>query len=270
LANPWTRVTLEDGRRYDEQKEISPYRERMMTKNMMLRDVIQKYLPKNKKLPILDLGSGTGIWSIFVAKKGYNAICTDISEGILDRAKERVRKEKLQGKIIVETADICDLSKYKTNSFSFVMAIGDILSYCSDAKKALKEIKRVTKPGGILLGDVENRYKIFDGRRAQSWKDVRRILNGGDAFWQADKNSVSIRQYTPTELKNLLNKSGWKTLEMSPSHLMWSLFNEQFLQEAINSKDGMKEIFKFEKEFSKDVHLLGSGFEIRYVAKNLK
>jgi len=270
LANPWTKATLQDAKNFDKQKQISPYKERMAIKNEILWGTLQKYLPQDKSGTVLDLGGGTGIWSMRLAKEGYSLILTDISEAVLEWAKEKIDNEKLSEKVIVEPADICDLSKYKDNSFSFVMAIGDILSYCSDAEKGLKEIKRVLKPQGLLIGDVENRYKIFDGRRATSWEDAIRILNGGVAYWPDKESPAPIHQFTPTEIEDLLSAHKFQTIEMYPSHLMWGLFNEEFLQQAINSKGGLQEIVNIEKKMSKDKHLLGCGFEIQFIVRNEK
>jgi SAM-dependent methyltransferase len=216
------------------------------------------------------LGGGTGLWSIRLAQQGYSTILTDISRGVLDRAKENIKKKGLSARITVEQADICDLKKYKAHSFPVILALGDPLSYCGNAKKALNEIKRISKPGGILIGDVENRYKIFDGRRASSWKDAKRILEKGTAFWPDSKSPAPIHQFTPSELKSLLAGTGWKTIDMYPSNLVWSLISSELIQHEIRSKKVVKEMIGLEEKLREDKHLLGCGFEIQFVAINSK
>lgn len=41
---------------------------------------IKKYLPKDKKYPILDAGGGTGYWSRKLAELGFNVVCSDVAE----------------------------------------------------------------------------------------------------------------------------------------------------------------------------------------------
>lgn len=268
MGNPWKKMTLEDGKTFDEQKEKGcSYGDRIALKCEVLWKVIKKYLPDDRTVPILDLGGGTGVWSIRLALEGYSAILTDISPGMLERAKEKIDKEGLSDKIIIEQADICNLKKYKESSFSLVLALGDPLSYCGNAEKALKEINRVTKGNGVLIGDVENRYKIFDGRRASSWEDAKRILNGGTAFWPDKKNPAPIRQFTPTELENLLVDTGWQLIDMQPSHLIFSLVERELLQQGLASKEGFREMVVLEEKLRKDKHLLGCGFEIQFIAR---
>ena len=230
--------------------------------------IVKKYLPADRKAPILDLGGGTGLWSMRLAQAGYHTILTDISPGVLKRAKENIKEKGLSEKIKIEQADICDLGKYKESSFALVLALGDPLSYCGNAKKALKGIARVLKKHGILIGDVENRYKIFDGRRASAWKDAKRILSEGTAFWPDRKNPAPIHQFTPTELEGLLGENDLQVINMYPSNLVWSLVSSELIQHEIRSEKVLKEMINLERKLRGDKHLLGCGFEIQFVAKN--
>lgn len=202
-----------------------------------------------------------------LASRGYKTILTDISPGVLKRAVENIRKKGLSGRITARQADICDLRKFKKAPFRFILALGDPLSYCGNAKKALAEIKRVAKKGAVLIGDVENRYKIFDGRRASTWKDAKRILTRGTAFWPNRENPAPVRQFTPAELEGLLEGAGWKVLAMYPSNLIWSLVSSELLQQGLTPKK-MNEMIALEKKLREDRHLLGCGFEIQYVARS--
>jgi len=59
-------------------------------------------LPKDiDKSLVLDAGGGTGLglWSIKIAKMGYNMILSDISSGMLKIAEEKIKDQNLNGKI---------------------------------------------------------------------------------------------------------------------------------------------------------------------------
>jgi len=121
-----------------------------------------------------------------------------------------------------------------------------------------------------LIGDVENRYKIFDGRRASSWKEAKRILENGTAFWPDRKNHAPIHQFTPSELEDLLEAGGFKPVKMYPSNLVWSLISSELIQHEIRSKKVLKEMTALEEKLRGDKNLLGCGYEIQFVAINSK
>ena len=52
---------------------------------------------------------------------------------------------------------------------------------------------------------------------------------------------------------------------MYPSNLVWSLVSAELLQQGLTPKK-MNEMIALEKKLRKDKHLLGSGFEIQYIA----
>lgn len=52
-------------------------------------DFIEKELKFNKKLKIIDIGCGTGRHSIELTKRGYNVTGIDLSESLLQKAREK-------------------------------------------------------------------------------------------------------------------------------------------------------------------------------------
>ncbi len=103
--------------------------------------LLKKYLPKNKKLKILDVGCGSGAAFPYLAKFG-EVIGVDISDEALKFAGKRGKVKK---------ADISSLP-FRDDSFDAVACL-DVLyhAWVKDNAKALLEIKRVLKRGGIFL-----------------------------------------------------------------------------------------------------------------------
>jgi ubiquinone/menaquinone biosynthesis C-methylase UbiE len=168
----------------------------------LLWALIEPHLPSDPSTPVLDLGGGTGVWAIRLAEAGYQVILADISPGLLDCAREKVERAGLCHLVCIEEADICDLTRFSAASCPLILALGDPLSYCSNAAKALAEIRRVAAPEGVLIGDVENRYRgALSKRRATTWADAERILRDGVARWPDPANRAPIRQFAPAELR---------------------------------------------------------------------
>ncbi len=59
-------------------------------------DFIEKELNFNKDLNIIDIGCGTGRHSIELSKRGYSITGVDLSESLLEKAKEKAKHNRLQ------------------------------------------------------------------------------------------------------------------------------------------------------------------------------
>lgn len=59
-------------------------------------DFIEKEIGFNKDLKILDIGCGTGRHSIELAKRGYHVTGVDLSDSMLQKAKENAQRQQVQ------------------------------------------------------------------------------------------------------------------------------------------------------------------------------
>lgn len=111
---------------------------------------------KGKKL--IDIGSGSGYVSIEMAKTGMDVIACDITEKYLefiDKYKKLFSLENL--KLINCSADKIPI---KSNSVDYVVASA-ILEHLVFEKEAIKEWKRILKPGGKIFLAVPIKYRYL-------------------------------------------------------------------------------------------------------------
>ncbi len=59
-------------------------------------DFLEKEINYNKELQIIDIGCGTGRHSIELSKRGYSITGIDLSESLLQKAKEKAKQNGLQ------------------------------------------------------------------------------------------------------------------------------------------------------------------------------
>ncbi len=105
-------------------------------------ELLQKYLPKNKKAKVLDAAGGTGRITLRLAKMGYAVTLCDISPGMLAVARQKVLREGVSDKVEILECDVCSL-RFGDESFDFVL--------CWDgAFETTNELIRVTKIGGKI------------------------------------------------------------------------------------------------------------------------
>ena len=110
---------------------------------------INDILKEDKTKRILEVGAGTGRYSVTLAKEGYEVDALELVEHNLD-----ILKSKLDGteKIHAVQGNALDLSRYEDESFDLVLILGPMyhLYTMEDRKKALEEAVRVTKKGGHI------------------------------------------------------------------------------------------------------------------------
>jgi ubiquinone/menaquinone biosynthesis C-methylase UbiE len=174
-------------------------------------DNIRRYLPVEKGAIILDAGGGTGIWSVELAKMGYDVVLTDISQQMLGEAKKKISVLDLDDKVMVVVSNICQMSEFRDQQFSMVLCEGDPLSYCGDHHAAIKELIRVVRSGGIVIASVDNRVKMLKSlRETEDLNEISRFLEEGDVMMQHGQEEFRyvVHAFTPEELKELFEANG--------------------------------------------------------------
>lgn len=111
-----------------------------------IHDYIPSDIPKGD-VKILDIGAGTGKYSVALAKEGYDVTAVELVKYNLGILKSKGSSVKaMQGNAL-------NLKKLPNDTFDVTLLFGPMyhLFGQDDKKKALSEAKRVTKPGAIIL-----------------------------------------------------------------------------------------------------------------------
>lgn len=108
---------------------------------------VDKYLKKGDR--ILEIGAGTGAYSLYYAKQGYKVDAIELAEANVNKFKSKITND-LDVNVIQGNA--IDLSMYSDNTFDVTLCLGPLyhLFKEEETKKAIEEAIRVTKPGGKI------------------------------------------------------------------------------------------------------------------------
>lgn len=119
---------------------------------------IEKFAPKNAK--IVELGAGTGAYSVYLAKKGYKVEAVEISDYNLELLKVNTENVK---NITVREGDAVELGMYADNLFDMTLSLGPMFHIFSkkDLESAIREAVRITKPGGIIIFSYLTNDSVF-------------------------------------------------------------------------------------------------------------
>ncbi|WP_256522510.1 bifunctional 2-polyprenyl-6-hydroxyphenol methylase/3-demethylubiquinol 3-O-methyltransferase UbiG [Halobacillus sp. A5] len=165
---------------------------------------------------IADLGCGDGYGSYKLAEEGYQVTGLDLSEDMIQLAKDRLAKETLQ----FVQGDLARLP-FENEKFDAVMAI-NCLEWLEVPFQGLEEIKRVVKPGGTLcigvLGPTAkpriNSYRRVYGERVicntmMPWEfeqmalETGWMLEEGHGVYKREAENIDVSSL-PRELQQAL------------------------------------------------------------------
>lgn len=99
---------------------------------------------------VLDVGCGSGYTACLIAEQyGSRVRGIDISEVMIAKAKERVRRQGLMDKVEFRVVDAFQLP-FKDDLFDMVIVESVLTVLPGDKKRALMEMVRVIRPGGRI------------------------------------------------------------------------------------------------------------------------
>jgi len=173
-------------------------------------------------LKILDMGCGAGRHTIFLAREGFQAFGTDISEEGLNAARERFKEERLEGTL--KKSNMQE-QPFVDNFFDGAISFGVL--YYNDRKgfeNTVSETFRILKKGGKALvfarttddyrygkgGQIERNSFILDIEDTNEKNMIMHFLDREEINVIFNKFSEITVEKTETTFSNLKKKnSDW-------------------------------------------------------------
>jgi ubiquinone/menaquinone biosynthesis C-methylase UbiE len=229
---------------------------------------LKKYLPKKKGAIILDAGGGTGFWSRKLAKMGFNLVCTDIAQKMLDVGMRLAKKEKISGRIEFKNVDIVNMKCFKDNFFDMVIAEGDPVGYCGDYKRAIKELSRVVKRGSYVSISVDSFYStIGKFLRRKDFKSLNRLTKTHISEFTGGK--YPQYNFTVGELKKVFEINKMKVADIIGKPVFAKFIPRKKVNKILRKKNIFKKFLEIENKFNNEPSIVGLSGHIQITGKKI-
>ena len=156
------------------------------------KEAFQK-LPKLEKPRILDIGCGSGVPTMELARlcKG-EIIGIDIDQVLLDCLSRKIEQEGLTNRVKAIKCSLVDI-KFPDNSFDIIWAEGSVTTL--GVERSLRGWNRLIKPNGFLV--IHDEIKHFFKKRHKvascGYKIIEHFSLPEEAWWEEYYSPLEIR-----------------------------------------------------------------------------
>lgn len=225
---------------------------------------IHKLLKETEVTRILDIGAGTGRYSLALHAEGYDVTAVELVKKNL-----AVLESKHSG-VKCFNADARNLSMLPDDTFDMTLLFGPLYHlHGQDKLTALKEASRVTKKGGyILCAYVMNDYALmmycFDEDRMPALIEEKKVT---DSFVCADLPE-ELYSYSTLEQIDLLNQEAG----LERSYIFAPDGPSDYMRQKLNamSEETFRLFIEYQKTASTRKDLTGASSHTVDVLKNTK
>ena len=281
--------------------ELESRREATYIDDIIQKDHLQRKLLENLDgiETVFDGGAGCGRFSILLARRGCRVTHFDISQPMIDKAKELAAEAGVLDRITFVRGALEDLSAYADRSFDLVISFDAPVSYTwPNQEKVIAELVRIAKKKIMLsvssrLGSlpylanpiqknqfflderaddpfvrwcVENREKMiegfrFDRERAEKfWADG--LLGGEDEIAEYEKGVAPwciTYTFLPDELERILTACGVWNIRLSGPGAYGRTIPREILVRIMQDPQQKRDFLDFCYRFDSNPYVCGMG-----------
>lgn len=301
LQNDYSRKISERLWNIPDKGELESRREETFIDDIIQKKHIEKELLANLDgiETVFDGGAGCGRFSILLAKMGCKVTHFDISQPMIDKAKELAKAAGVQENITFVKGALEDLSTYQDKSFDMVISFDAPISYTYPyQEKVIGELVRIARKKIMIsvssrLGylpymanPIQKNQFILDSECDDAWvqwcianrqnaidnfvlepKKIREIMQtgllGGEEeikeYEQGGTPWCITYTFMPDELKTLLEKNGVKKVEMAGPGAYARTIPNEILIKIMNNEKEKAAFLEWCHEYDSNPYVCGMG-----------
>jgi ubiquinone/menaquinone biosynthesis C-methylase UbiE len=169
--------------------------------------VIEKLSPKTGE-SVLDVGAGTGAFSLAAARMGAEVLATDFAEGMVDHIQARIDKELIHN---IDTK-VMNGQALEVDDASYDISVSIVgLIFFPDIDKGFSELKRVLKPNGRCAVVCWDHPENFDMMKLLK----QSIETAAPDFEMPTQTPVWARMVGEDQLKERFLQAGFSQVDVA-------------------------------------------------------
>lgn len=163
------------------------------------------------EISTLEVGSGSGRLSCFLASKDYQTTCLDYSRNALRVASNNYRLMENEGNFILADAESLP---FKNGSFDVVLSTG-LLEHFPDPQVVVSEMARILKTDGYFISDIVPRKLFSLYRSLYRIIHIIKIITSINFYKKAGQQEA-IYEGSPSkrDIKNWLEYAGLQNINI--------------------------------------------------------
>lgn len=174
---------------------------------------------------LVDLGCGTGRLLVPFAREGFHGIGVDLSPHMLKVVGDKAQAENLQiDRVLANLTELGCLADHSADYCICMFSTLGMIRGHANRLACLRHVRRILKPGGLLVLHVHNRYYNLYDPQGRWWL----VSNGWRSLWNSEEEAgdktydyrgvrnMFLHVFTKPELKRLLKQAGFRVREWIP------------------------------------------------------
>jgi len=189
---------------------------------------------------VLDVGCGAGPASVALARRGARVNAIDTVPRMVSLTRRSAREAAVTELIDASIGDVHAL-RFADQSFHAVVAIG-VLYWLHSPERALREIMRVLKAGGVLVVSADNARRLtytLDPGHLGAVLAARKLIGRTLRAWGWRKvaSPIQVNRYSVDQFDRLLASAGFEKLKSTTIGFgPFSIFEWKLIPDSIGLK----------------------------------